>query len=54
MAVDRVSVGSAFNARGVLRSYDLVAARPLDQEGFDRACQVADVSKVCFLTRNVC
>lgn len=43
VAVDRMSIGSAFNAKGVLRSYDLVAAKPLDQDAFDRVCQVSEV-----------
>ncbi|KAJ6827991.1 uncharacterized protein M6B38_364475 [Iris pallida] len=43
VAVDRFSVGTAFNAKSVLRSYDLVAARPADQEGFNQACQVSEV-----------
>ncbi|KAL6516496.1 hypothetical protein OROGR_019801 [Orobanche gracilis] len=42
--VDNSSQGSALNAGNpILRSYDIVAVRPMNQNAFDQACQTAEV-----------
>ena len=44
VAVDSSPQASALNSGNpVLKSYDLVAVRPLNQNAFDQACQVSEV-----------
>ena len=65
VAVDSSPQASALNSGNpVLKSYDLVAVRPLNQNAFDQACQVSEVGglfssvktkrKLCFGLQNSC
>ncbi|KAG8387761.1 hypothetical protein BUALT_Bualt02G0054900 [Buddleja alternifolia] len=45
--VDIPSQASALNARNpILRSYDIVAVRPMNQNAFDQACQTSEVDMI--------
>lgn len=45
VSVDSVAAASALNTGNrLLRSYDLVATRPLNQMAFDQACNASEVS----------
>ncbi|KAG6538811.1 hypothetical protein ZIOFF_003941 [Zingiber officinale] len=44
----------SLNGNALLRTYDLVAVRPLDQEAFDKACESSMVSLPVALIREPC
>ncbi|KAL0460268.1 UNVERIFIED_CONTAM: protein GAMETOPHYTE defective [Sesamum latifolium] len=47
VVVDISSQASALNAGNpILRSYDIVAVRPMNQSAFDQACQVSEVDMI--------
>lgn len=48
LIVDIASQASALNAGNpILRSYDIVAVRPMNQNAFDQACQTSEVCIFC-------